>query len=139
MLSVLCLVTGLLPYSCIILASNDCATSFLIGGIMIALTGWNLCQEYRQNYQTALFQSNTLEAGGNATTYLEGFIEALKTSKESKEQKVLVANLRAMQTYGESCTGWTKHREAVEENDFFKNLENFLRFLGHNALLEETN
>lgn len=48
-----------------------------------------------------------MEAGGNAATYLEGFIEALKNSKESVEQKLIVLNLQKIQAYGDSCTGWT--------------------------------
>lgn len=48
-----------------------------------------------------------MEAGGNAATYLEGFIEVLKNSKESVEQRLLVVKLQKIQAYGESCTGWT--------------------------------
>ncbi|RMB96798.1 hypothetical protein DUI87_26865 [Hirundo rustica rustica] len=57
-------------------------------------------------YKNILPKSNTMEAGGNAATYLEGFIEALKNSKESVEQRLIVLNLRKIQSYGESCTGW---------------------------------
>uniref|UniRef100_A0A8C0ZE45 Uncharacterized protein n=1 Tax=Cyanistes caeruleus TaxID=156563 RepID=A0A8C0ZE45_CYACU len=84
-------------------------------------------------------KNNTMEAGGNAATYLEGFIEALKNSKESVEERLIVRNLQKIQAYGESCTGWMElHQNAVEELDFFNNLEYLLRFLVHNALPEET-
>ncbi|KAJ7406810.1 hypothetical protein BTVI_01041 [Pitangus sulphuratus] len=86
--------------------------------------------------------NNVMEAGGNATTYLEAFIEALEKSKESVKQKLLILNLKKIQNYGHSCTGWTaalkEHQwNAAEEYNFFDNLEYFLRFLSHNALPEE--
>uniref|UniRef100_A0A8C9N9F0 Uncharacterized protein n=1 Tax=Serinus canaria TaxID=9135 RepID=A0A8C9N9F0_SERCA len=119
MLSVLCLVSPA-PYS----TGTACPT-----------------REYsteKTKLLSLLFQNNMMEAGGNAATYLEGFIEALKNSKESEE--ALILKLKKIQGYGKSCTGWTEHHwMAVEEYDFFENLEYFLKFLGHNALPEETN
>ncbi|OWK60328.1 hypothetical protein RLOC_00007993 [Lonchura striata] len=52
--------------------------------------------------------NNVMKTGGNAATYLEGFIEALKNSKESVEQRHIILKLKMIQAYGESCTGWMK-------------------------------
>lgn len=45
-----------------------------------------------------------MENGENAALYLEGFIEALKNSKENVKE--IVRKLKKIQIYGESCTGW---------------------------------
>lgn len=47
-----------------------------------------------------------MEAGGNVTTYLEGFIEALKLSKESSKERLIAQNLQKIQDAIKSCAGW---------------------------------
>uniref|UniRef100_A0A8C8AE86 Uncharacterized protein n=1 Tax=Otus sunia TaxID=257818 RepID=A0A8C8AE86_9STRI len=78
--------------------------------------------------------NNMMEAGGNVSTYLKGFIEALNASERQIAQK-----LQKIQAAEKSCRGWTEHDwEPEEEDDFFSNLEYLLRFLNHYALPEET-
>ncbi|KAJ7426948.1 hypothetical protein WISP_10981 [Willisornis vidua] len=83
--------------------------------------------------------NNMTKVGGNVTILLQGFIDTLKSSKESAEQKRLIGNLQQIQTHEQSCTGWMaalkEHRwNAAKEYDFFDNLEYIIRFLSHNGL-----
>uniref|UniRef100_A0A8C5IZA6 Uncharacterized protein n=1 Tax=Junco hyemalis TaxID=40217 RepID=A0A8C5IZA6_JUNHY len=120
MLSVLCLVSPA-PHSTV----KPCPAS-------------DLFKETIKDLRVLSSKTNTMEAGGNAATYLEGFIEALKNSKESVEH--ILVKLKDIQAYGESCTGWMERPwKALEGFDFFENLDEFLRLLGENAKPQDTN
>uniref|UniRef100_A0A8B9N5G3 Uncharacterized protein n=1 Tax=Accipiter nisus TaxID=211598 RepID=A0A8B9N5G3_9AVES len=86
--------------------------------------------------QTMPDPNNMMEAGGKVTTYLEGFIEALKLSEESSKERLIAQNLQKIQDAIKSCTGWMD-LEPMKE-DFFSKLEYLLRFLNHNTLPKET-
>lgn len=47
-----------------------------------------------------------MEAGGKVTTYLEGFIEALKLSEESSKERLIAQKLQKIQDAIKSCVGW---------------------------------
>lgn len=46
-----------------------------------------------------------MEAGGNVTTYLEGFIEALKSSEDRSKERLIAQKLQKIQDAGKSCLG----------------------------------
>ncbi|KAF2986016.1 hypothetical protein EK904_002174 [Melospiza melodia maxima] len=132
MLSVLCLVSPA-PHSTV----KPCPTSDLFKETIKDLRVLS-----SKGSSEIMLRTNTMEAGGNAATYLEGFIEALKNSKESVEH--ILVKLKDIQAYGESCTGWMstlKERpwKTLEGFDFFENLDEFLRLLGENAKPQDTN
>ncbi|XP_009577432.1 PREDICTED: uncharacterized protein LOC104077773 [Fulmarus glacialis] len=64
--------------------------------------------------------NNMMEVGGNVTAYLEGFIEALKSSEERSKERLIVQKLQKIQDAGKSCLrGMGDKWEPVEEEDFF--------------------
>lgn len=47
-----------------------------------------------------------MEAGRNITTYLEGFIEALKSSKDESKERQIAQKLQKILDDGKSCFRW---------------------------------
>uniref|UniRef100_A0A669PY65 Uncharacterized protein n=1 Tax=Phasianus colchicus TaxID=9054 RepID=A0A669PY65_PHACC len=97
--------------------------------------------QVRLNVYALLLQNNIIlmmeQGEENAVVYLEEFIKALERSK--KKQLELIHKLRSIYAARETCTGWLKHKwEPMENYDFFKNLEELLKFLNMYGFLEET-
>uniref|UniRef100_A0A663F3T3 Uncharacterized protein n=1 Tax=Aquila chrysaetos chrysaetos TaxID=223781 RepID=A0A663F3T3_AQUCH len=82
--------------------------------------------------------NDVTEAEGNVTTYLEGFIEALKLSEERSKERLIAQKLQKIQDAIKSCVGWMEQDWEPMEEDFLSKLEYLLRFLNHNALPKET-
>ncbi|KAF4802259.1 hypothetical protein TURU_027373 [Turdus rufiventris] len=91
-----------------------------------------LFKETIQDLRNLNPENNMMENGENVALYLEGFIEALKNSKENVKE--IVRKLKKIQSYGESCTGWMKSSSNDEscskaETDFSKFKESLQEFL----------
>uniref|UniRef100_A0A8C3KIB2 Uncharacterized protein n=1 Tax=Calidris pygmaea TaxID=425635 RepID=A0A8C3KIB2_9CHAR len=75
-----------------------------------------------------------MEEGGDVITYLEGFIKALKNSKEHSKERLIARELQEIKNARKSCLKWMEQDwEPVEEEDFLQNLKNLLKFLNHYA------
>uniref|UniRef100_A0A8C2UCX8 Uncharacterized protein n=1 Tax=Coturnix japonica TaxID=93934 RepID=A0A8C2UCX8_COTJA len=139
MLLLLCLLLSCWAPSCPspVPPAKGCPTSSLLKEVIEDVQRLQVrlsdCALLLQNNITLMME----QGEENAVVYLEEFMKALESSRKKPLEKMVMHNLRSIYAARETCTGWLKHKwEPMENDDFFKNLEELLKFLNTYGYLE---